>query len=70
MLEFLSGQEEVGPSLHLHLLECIREIKHYLTNKHVGREVEKVGNYRTEVFPSLCSTAPKKSSYKTFRCSH
>ena len=55
MLEFLSGQEEVGPSLHLHLLECIREIKHYLTNKHVGREVEKVGNYRTEVFPSLCS---------------
>lgn len=61
MLESLNGQEVAGSYLCLLLLdECIYEIKIYLTKKHMMKEMKKVGNHQTEVFPSLCTTPPEK----------
>lgn len=58
----LKWARKVGSSLWLHLDECINEIKDNLANRHMMKEMKMVGNYRAEVFPSLCST-PKKNHF-------
>lgn len=58
----MNGQAVVGSYLCLLLLdECINEIKDYLAKRHMMKEMKKVGNHQTGVFPSLYTNPSKKS---------